>query len=52
MKTYYVWADDHCDNCTEDYNQAVQWGIEFVNEGKENVYITDENNDLIFVVSE
>lgn len=46
-KRYYVWANESCDNVTEDLGEAIKWAKEFVEDGAEYVYIADENNDIV-----
>lgn len=45
--TYYVWANESCDNSTASLTEAIQWAYEFRQDGADYVHIVDENGTII-----
>lgn len=44
---YYVWVEGSCDNVTEDLEEARRWEKDFLDAGREDVYIADIDNNVI-----
>lgn len=49
-KPFYVWANEMCDNKTDNFLEAYQWYQELLNRGAENVNIVDADFEIIIGV--
>lgn len=45
---YYVWSEGSCDNSTPSFDEAVEWANEFANDDYEDVYVANDNNEVIY----
>lgn len=49
---FYVWANEHCDNTSEDLTEAKRWADEFQSDGYPSVYVLNADQHMIYSPSQ